>query len=108
MSTPRVLLVEDNVALAENVAEILEDQGMVVVHAPSAARALAKAAAGASPRSIAASWCRGSGNDIGSAFRPLARGRGVGPHFVAGGMACMRSTIICIIDCIISMRFSII
>ncbi|HRI06812.1 MAG TPA: ATP-binding protein [Nannocystaceae bacterium] len=47
MSTPRVLLVEDNVALAENVAEILEDQGMVVVHAPSAARALAKAAAGA-------------------------------------------------------------
>jgi len=40
---PQVLLVEDNLALAENVAEILEDEGISVVQAANGERALAKA-----------------------------------------------------------------
>jgi PAS domain S-box-containing protein len=41
--SPRVLLVEDNLALAENVAEILEEEGISVVQAANGERALAKA-----------------------------------------------------------------
>ena len=44
MSATRVLLVEDNLALAENVAEIFEDEGLAIAHAASGARALARAA----------------------------------------------------------------
>lgn len=37
----KILVVDDNVDLAENLVEILEDEGALVEHAPTAARALA-------------------------------------------------------------------
>ncbi|MCB9567251.1 MAG: response regulator [Myxococcales bacterium] len=46
MSVPRVLLVEDNVALAENVAELLEDEEIEVIVASRGDRALAAAIEG--------------------------------------------------------------
>jgi CheY-like chemotaxis protein len=52
MSSPRILVVDDNAALRENLAEALEDEGYSVVVAEDGARALAALEQGPLPQVV--------------------------------------------------------